>query len=114
MSVFETTIEVLERLSVKNSKTVMVLPDAERKLKAICSIVDNVISEFDAETYTVSVVPEELVLEISVLVPEMIIEDCAGHDLFKLIDLVDSFGFATENENISLDMRVNDLFYIAR
>lgn len=114
MSVFETTKEVLERLSVKNGKPIVMLSGAEIKLKNICDIFDDMIEEFDAETYTVTVEPGTLSLEIRLVVPEMIVEDCTEHGLFKLIDMVDSFGFSFEDGNICLNTTTNGLFCIAR
>lgn len=113
MSVFETTKEVLERLSVKNGSTVIMLSGAEKKLKDICEIFDGMIKEFDAETYTVTVEPDTLSLEIRMVTPEMIIEDCTEHGLFKLIEMVDLFGFSAEDDNISLNTTIKHLFHIA-
>lgn len=113
MSVFETTKEVLTHLSAKNGKPVMMLSGAESKLKNICDIFDDMIEEFDAETYTVTVEPGTLSLEIRLVVPEMIVEDCTEHGLFKLIEMVDSFGFSVDDGNICLNTTTKDLFYIA-
>ena len=114
MSVLRTTTEVLERLSAKYEKTIIVLPDAGERLRRICTIVDEMISEFDAETYTVSVIPDDLTLEINVIVPEMIIEDCSNHSFFKLVELVDSFGLSTEDDNLNLSLNINNIFCIER
>lgn len=114
MSVFETTKETLERLSVRVGHPVIMLSDAENKLKSICDMTEYIIDEFEAETYTVSIVPESLILEINVQVPEMVIEDCENHVVFKLVEMCDNFGFSADGENISIDMSVGNLFSIAR
>lgn len=114
MRTYNTTKEVLERLSVSTKKPVIVLPNAEEKLKNICEIIDEMISEHDAETYTVSVVPETLVMEINVVFMEVVIEDCVNNNFFKLTEMADIFGFSADGDYISFNMAVGNLFHILR
>lgn len=113
MSVLKTTMEVLERLSSKSGKPVMILSSSNEKLELISSMIDDMVSEFEAETYTVSVVPEDLAMEINIELPEMIIEDCSEHNFFRLIEMVDTFSFSVKEDYLNISLRVDNLFYIA-
>lgn len=111
MSVYNTAIEVLERLSEKNQNVIM-LSDATDKLKNICAHIDNMIQEFDAETYTVHVYPKHRVLSIELVVPEIIVEECVSHGFFDVIGMARSFNFTVVDEYLQITFTFEDLYLL--
>ena len=114
MSVFETVMEGLERLNIKNKHSIIIPPVESDRLMSICVIVDKLIYEFDGESYTVNIIPETLELCIDISLPEMIIEDCSEHEFFKLVNMVDSFSFHVDGENVILSISAKELFLFSK
>lgn len=81
----------------------VVSDDKRNHFKNVCSVIDQIVSEFECESTEVFIDDETLDLRISIVCPDIVLEYGRTHPFFTLIQHTKSFAFSAAGDSLQID-----------
>lgn len=100
---------VIEEASNRFGKSVS--EESKSRLKNVCSLIDDLISEYDCESTEFAVNEDTTDLEISLECPDMTIENDSSETFLNVIKVMAEISFSASDGNLKVNLLMRGLWH---